>query len=308
MTEKMEATREGLGRALLKLGENKNVVALAASVGDSTKAFDFKKQYPDRYFEAGIAEQNMIGMAAGLALAGKIPIPSTFATFLPGRCYDQIRQSVCYSNLNVKLVSTHAGLTVGPDGATHQMMEDIAMLRATPNIKVIVPADSLEAEKAVIASVQEYGPFYIRLGREKTPVLGDRPFEIGKADVLKEGSHVTIIACGMMVYYALYAAKRLEEEKISVRVINMHTIKPIDRDAIIKAAKETKRIVTAEEHQVFGGLGSAVAEVVSQEYPVKMKIIGMKDQFGESGNAAELMQKYGLTDKEIYEAALSILK
>ncbi len=304
------ATRDGFGKAILKLGEeDKRIVVLGASVGDSTRAFDFKAKFPDRYVEAGIAEANMIGMSAGLALAGKIPFPTSFATFLPGRCYDQIRQSVCYSNLNVKLVATHAGLTVGADGATHEMMEDVAMLRATPNIKIIVPCDSLEAEKATYALAKETGPFYLRLGREKIPVFTDAktPFEIGKSVTLKDGKDITIIACGFMVYYSLLAAERLEKEKISVRVINMHTIKPIDANAIIKAAKETKAIVTAEEHQIYGGLGSAVAEVVSQNYPVKMKIIGMQDRFGESGKASDLLKKYGLTDDEIYDAAKMLI-
>src|SRR3989344_2983992 len=229
--EKKLATRDGFGKALIRLGEkNKNIVALSASVGDSTRAYEFREKFPDRYIEAGIAEQNMIGMAAGLALAGKIPFPSSFATFLPGRCYDHIRQSVCYSNLNVKLVSTHAGLTVGPDGATHQMMEDIAMMRATPNIKVIVPADALEAEKAIEAVAEMKGPAYVRLGREKTPVFTteETPFEIGKAVHLRKGKDITIIACGLMVYYSLLAAESLEKEGISAAVINMHTIKPID--------------------------------------------------------------------------------
>src|SRR3989344_3583920 len=234
--EKKLATRDGFGKALIRLGEkNKNIVALSASVGDSTRAYEFREKFPDRYIEAGIAEQNMIGMAAGLALAGKIPFPSSFATFLPGRCYDHIRQSVCYSNLNVKLVSTHAGLTVGPDGATHQMMEDIAMMRATPNLKVIVPADAIEAEKATIAISKIKGPCFLRLGREKVPVTTTEktPFEIGKANTLKDGKDITIIACGVMVYEALVAAKELEKENIIARVINLHTIKPIDEKTII---------------------------------------------------------------------------
>jgi transketolase len=299
------ATREGFGKAILELGmKNKNIIALSAGVGDSTMAHSLKAKIPEQYIEAGIAEANLIGMSAGLALAGKIPFPTSFASFLPGRCYDQIRQSVCYSNLNVKLVATHAGLTVGQDGATHQMMEDVAMLRATPNIKIIVPCDALEAEKATYAVAKTNGPFYLRLGREKIPVFTDNKtsFEVGKSITLKEGKDITIIACGIMVYYALLAAEKLEKENVSVRVINMHTIKPIDKDAIIKAAKETKAIVTAEEAQIYGGLGSAVAEVISQNYPVPMKIIGMPDKFGESGKSSDLMKKYGLTDNEIYFA------
>ena len=305
------ATRDGFGKAILQLGEhNKDIYVLSASVGDSTRAFNFKEKFPDRYIEAGIAEASMIGLSCGLALGGKIPFPTSFATFLPGRCYDQIRQSVCYSNLNVKLVATHAGLTVGADGATHQMMEDIAMLRALPNLTIIIPCDSLEAEKATIAVAKMKGPCYLRLGREKTPVftMQNTPFEIGKAVTLREGKDVTIISTGFMVYYALIAAESLQNEGISARVVNMHTIKPIDRETIIKAARETKVIVTAEEHQIYGGLGSAVAEVVVQNHPVPMRIIGMKDQFGESGKPSELMIKYGLSVQEIIDAVKSLIQ
>ncbi|MEM2131159.1 MAG: transketolase family protein [Candidatus Woesearchaeota archaeon] len=329
-TEKIEkiATRDGFGKAIVNLGNDKKigkkVYVLSASVGDSTKAFDFKKNFPERYIETGIAEANMIGISAGLALTGKIPFATAFASFLPGRCYDQIRQSVCYSNLNVKLIATHAGLTVGPDGATHQMMEDIAMLRALPNLKIIIPSDAIEAEKATYAIAYEKGPFYLRLGREKMPIITDKyynnknnkskdkinknnEFKIGKANKLKEGKDLTIIATGIMVYYALLAAEELEKQKISVRVINMHTIKPIDSEEIIKAAKETKAIITAEEHQIYGGLGSAVSEVLSQNYPKKIKIIGMQDKFGESGEAKELLEKYNLNEKEIIKEALLLL-
>ncbi|MFH2020066.1 MAG: transketolase family protein [archaeon] len=302
--------RDGFGNAIVKLGEkNPKIVVLAAGVGDSTQAFKFKEKFPDRYIEVGIAEQNMVGIAAGLALGGKIPFATSFATFLPGRCFDQIRQSVCYANLNVKLVATHAGLTVGADGATHQMMEDITLMRSLPNMAVIVPCDAVEAEKAVIAAAEMTGPVFIRLGRDKQPVIAqDKGFEIGKSILMKEGNDVTVIATGIMVYYALMAAEELKKEGISARVINLHTIKPIDKDAIIKAAKETKGIVTVEEHQIYGGLGSAVAEVLSQEYPAKLKIIGMPDKFGESGKPDELLKKYGLTEKEIFEAAKKILK
>ncbi|MEM4397970.1 MAG: transketolase family protein [Candidatus Woesearchaeota archaeon] len=326
--EKIEkiATRDGFGKAILNLGSSeigKDIYVLSASVGDSTKAFDFKKKFPERYIETGIAEANMIGISAGLALTGKIPFATAFASFLPGRCYDQIRQSVCYSNLNVKLIATHAGLTVGPDGATHQMMEDIAMLRALPNLKIIVPCDAIEAEKATYAIAYEKGPFYLRLGREKMPIITDKyynkdnknkdkinnnEFKIGKAIRLKEGKDITIIATGIMVYYALLSAEELEKQKISVRVVNMHTIKPIDSEEIIKAAKETKAIITAEEHQIYGGLGSSVSEVLSQNYPKKIKIIGMKDSFGESGEAKDLLEKYNLNEKEIIKEALLLLK
>lgn len=309
-SRKMAATREGFGDALIALGEkNKDIVALAAGVGDSTKMHPFRERFPDRYIEVGIAEQNMIGISAGLALAGKIPFASSFAAFLPGRCYDQIRQSVCYSNLNVKLVGTHAGLTVGPDGATHQMLVDVSILRALPNMTIICPADSGEAYRATEAAAAMKGPCYLRLSREKLPVFMDKntPFEIGKSITLREGEDVTIIACGVEVYYSLLAAETLEEEGISARVLNMHTIKPLDKYAIIKAAKETGAIVTAEEHQVFGGLGSAVAEIVTQNHPVPMRFVGMQDVFGESGKAAELLVKYNLTDEGIADAVRAIL-
>ena len=305
----MPATRDGFGKAIVELAAaNKNIIALAASVGDSTRAEKVKEKFPDQYVECGISEQNMIGVSAGLALGGKIPFPTSFCSFLPGRCFDQIRQSVCYANLNVKLVATHAGLSVGMDGATHQMMEDIAMMRALPNLTVIVPADALEAERATIAVSQFKGPAYLRLGREETPNFTDNSiFRIGKADTLKEGSDATIIACGLMVYYSLLAAQMLEKEGIKVRVLNMHTIKPIDKEAIIKAAKETKYIVTAEEHQINGGLGGAVAEVLSQNYPCKLKIVGMQDKFGESGKPSDLLKKYGLTENEIVEAVKGVM-
>lgn len=308
------ATRDGFGKAIVNLGNypeiGNKIVVLSSSVGDSTKAFDFKKRFPDKYIECGIAEANMIGVSAGLALSGKIPFATAFASFLPGRCYDQIRQSVCYSNLNVKLIATHAGLSVGPDGATHQMMEDIAMLRATPNIKIIVPCDALEAEKATYAIAKEKGPFYLRLGREKVPLItnNNTEFKIGKAIRLKEGNDITIIATGIMVYYALLAAEELEKQNISVRVVNMHTIKPLDYEEVLKAAKQTKAIITAEEHQIYGGLGSAVSEFLSQNYPKKISIIGMQDRFGESGNAPKLMEKYGLNEKEIIKQALLLIK
>jgi transketolase len=306
----MKATREGLGNALKKLAEtNKEVVALAAGVGDSTQSLNMKKLHPERYIEAGIAEQNMVTMAAGLALAGKIPFASSFASFLPGRCFDQIRQSVCYANLNVKLVSTHAGLTVGPDGATHQMMEDIAMMRALPNMTVVVPCDALEAERAVLHAAEMRGPIYIRLGREKMPVLTqDKKFELGKGMLMRQGKDLTIIATGIMVNEAMVAAEELEKDGISARVINIHTIKPIDEEMILQAAKETKHIVTAEEHQVYGGLGGAVAELLSKKLPTKMSIVGMKDTFGESGSAKDLMKKYGLDSATIVSASKELLQ
>ncbi len=304
-TEEMRSTREAFGEALLRLGEeNPNIVALAAGCSDSTKMDAFVKRFPERYIEAGIAEANMVGIAAGLALAGKIPFASSFAAFVPGRCFDHIRQSVCYSNLNVKLVGTHAGLTVGEDGATHQMMEDIALLRSLPGMTIVVPADAVEAEKATRAIAAWKGPCYLRLGRNKQPVftLAETPFEIGKAVELRSGSDITIIACGVMVHKALLAADALGKEGISARVINMHTLKPPDEEAILRAARETGAIVTAEEHQVFGGLGGAVAEAVCKRHPVPMRIIGMRDAFGESGKPDELLVKHGLTEREITDA------
>lgn len=306
-----KATRDGFGAAIVQLGEkNKDIVVLSASVGDSTRAYKFKERFPDRYVEAGIAEASMIGISCGLALVGKIPFPTSFATFLPGRCYDHIRQSVCYSSLNVKLVATHAGITVGEDGATHQMMEDIAMLRATPNLTIVVPADSLEAEKATEAIAAVSGPCYLRLGREEIPVFTEKgtPFTIGKAVTLREGTQVSIIACGIMVYFSLLAAEALAGAGISAMVINMHTIKPIDRDAIIKAAKETGRIVTAEEHQINGGLGGAVAEIVAESCPVPVLRVGMQDKFGESGKPLLLLEKYGMAAEDIVGAVNRIIR
>ncbi len=310
-TQEMRSTREAFGKALTEIGEsNKDIVALSAGCSDSTKANLFAKRFPERYIEAGIAEANMIGMAAGLALAGKIPFASSFAAFVPGRCYDHIRQSVCYSHLNVKLVGTHAGITVGEDGATHQMMEDIAMLRALPDMTIVVPADAVEAEKATRAAAEMEGPCYLRLGRNASPVFTteETQFEIGRAVVLREGKDVTLIACGVEVYYSLLAAEALEKEGISARVLDMHTLKPIDKDTIIRAAKETGAIVTAEEHQVLGGLASAVAEVVAQHHPVPMRFVGMQDMFGESGKPAELLKKHGMDDTAIAGAARDVLR
>jgi len=302
------ATRDGFGKAICELGADERIVVLAASVGDSTRAYKFREKFPARYIEAGIAEQNMIGMASGLALGGMVPFATSFCTFLPGRCYDQIRQSVCYSNLNVKLVATHAGITVGADGATHQMMEDLAMLRALPGLTIMVPADSLEAEKATLAAAKIRGPCYLRLSREPLPLLkGDATFEVGKAQTLREGSDVTIAACGIMTYYALLAAETLAASGISARVLNVHTLKPIDAVALERAARETGGIVTAEEHQVIGGLGSAVAETLAERYPVPVRRVGMLDRFGESGQPAELLQKHGMTADAIVHAAKELL-
>ena len=296
------APREAYGKALVKLGKiNDDVVVLDADLSKSTKTNDFYKAYPDRFFNMGIAEQNLVGAACGFAAAGKIPFASTFAMFATGRAFEIIRNSACYPKLNVKICATHAGITVGEDGGSHQSVEDISLMRSIPNMTVLVPADGVEAEKMIFAAAEYNGPMYVRLGRSAVPTLFDENynFEIGKGVVLKEGNDATIIACGMMVNEALIAADMLKEENINVRVINMSTIKPIDTELIIKAAKETKAIVTAEEHSIIGGLGSAVSEVVSENHPVKVKKVGLNDCFGESGTPGELLEKYGLTAKNI---------
>ena len=298
------ATREAYGKALVKLGKiNEDVVVLDADLSKSTKTNDFCKAYPNRFFNMGIAEQNLVGAACGFAAAGKIPFASTFAMFATGRAFEVIRNSACYPKLNVKICATHAGITVGEDGGSHQSVEDISLMRSVPNMTVLVPADGVEAEKMIFAAAEFNGPMYVRLGRSAVPTLfnEDYNFEIGKGVVLKEGNDATIIACGMMVNEAILAADMLKEENINVRVINMSTIKPIDTELIIKAAKETKAIVTAEEHSIIGGLGSAVSEVVSENCPIIVKKVGINDCFGESGTPAELLEKYGLTAKHIVE-------
>lgn len=298
------ATREAYGKALVKLGKmNDDVVVLDADLSKSTKTNDFLNAYPNRFFNMGIAEQNLVGAACGLAAAGKVPFASTFAMFATGRAFEVIRNSVCYPKLNVKIAATHAGITVGEDGGSHQSVEDISLMRSIPNMTVVVPADGIEAEKMIFAAAEFDGPMYIRLGRSAVPTIfeEDYNFEIGKGVVLRDGNDVTIIACGIMVNEALIVADMLKEENINARVINMSTIKPIDTDLIIKAAKETKAIVTAEEHSVIGGLGSAVSEVVSESNPTIVKKVGMNDCFGESGTPGELLEKYGLTAEKIVE-------
>lgn len=296
------ATREAYGKALVKLGHQRaDVVVLDADLSKATKTDFFAKEFPDRFFDVGIAEQNLMGTAAGLALGGKIPFASTFAVFATGRAFDQIRQSIVYPHVNVKIAATHAGITVGEDGASHQAFEDIALMRVLPDMAVIVPADAVETEQVVMAAAQFSGPMYIRLGRLAVPVLfdSDYKFELGRAQKLREGKDATVIACGVMVSEALQAAEVLAQDGIEVRVVNMSTIKPLDRTAVIEAAKETRFIVTAEEHSIIGGLGSAVAEVLAEECLVPMARIGMRDTFGESGSPAELMQKYHLTAETI---------
>ena len=299
------ATRDAYGKTLLKLGEiNDDVVVLDADLSKSTKTNDFSKAFPNRFFNMGIAEQNLIGAACGLATAGKIPFASTFAMFATGRAFEVIRNSVCYPKLNVKICATHAGITVGEDGASHESIEDIAIMRAIPNMTVVVPADGIETEKVILEAAKYNGPMYVRLGRSAVPTLfnEDYKFEIGKGSVVRDGNDATIIACGMMVNEAIIAHESLKSEGINVRVINMSTIKPIDKELIINAAKETKAIITAEEHSIVGGLGSAVSEVVSEECPVVVKKVGVKDVFGESGTPAELLEKHGLTAKHIVES------
>lgn len=310
--KQLKPTRFGFGEGLKVLGEKyPNVVALGADITSSVSVNFFKEAFPNRFFSFGIAEQNIMGAAAGFALGGKIPFATTYAVFSALRATDQVRISICYNNLPVKIGGAHAGISVGPDGATHQALEDIAIMRVLPNMTVLSPCDATQTKLATIASVEQVnGPAYIRFGREAVPdfTTEDFPFEVGKGQLLKEGKDVTIIATGHLVWEALQAAYQLEKQNIDVRVINIHTIKPIDEDIIIKAAKETGLIVTAEEHQIYGGLGSAVAEVLVKENPVKVKMIGMNDQFGESGKPEELMQKYGLTSGHIAETVIEINK
>lgn len=301
-----QATREAYGQALEELGAvRQDVVVLDADLSKSTKTSMFQSKYPDRFFNAGIAEQNLMGLAAGFAAAGKVPFASAFAVFATGRAYDQIRNSICYPRLNVKIAATHAGITVGEDGGSHQALEDINLMRGLPNMTVLVPADGPEAKNAVKAAAEYEGPVYIRLGRSGVPTItdADAPFVIGKGRVMREGSDVTLIGCGMMVAKALEAADALAEEDVSAAVIDMSTIKPIDRELIVEWAKKTGAIVTAEEHNIIGGLGSAVAEVLVEEALVPMERVGIEDVFGESGTGGELVEKYRLTAEHIVEKA-----
>lgn len=304
------ATRDAYGEVLAELGAvNENIVVLEADLSKSTKTSDFRKVYPERHLNMGIAEQNMLGVAAGMAAAGKIPFASSFAVFATGRAYDQIRNSIAYPNLNVKIAATHAGLTVGEDGGSHQMLEDIALMRALPNMTVIVPADGVETKQAVKAAAEYEGPVYIRMGRPKVPVLfgDDYKFEIGKGVVLKEGSDVTLAATGIMVSKAVEAAELLAAEGISAAVVNISTIKPLDAELIIAQAQKTGAVVTCEEHNIYGGLGSAVAEVLVENCPVPMVRVGVEDKFGESGLPDELLEKYGLTAAAIVEKAKAVI-
>ena len=308
---KQKPTRDGAGEALLELGKkNKNVFVLSADLTESTRAGWFKKQFPERFISFGVAEQDMIGTAAGLALSGKIPYACTFGVFASGRAWDQMRVSVAYMNLNVKVIGTHGGITVGEDGATHQALDEVALMRILPNMTVIVPADANEAYKATIKAASYEGPVYIRLGRNPAPILTktEDDFEIGKAVLYRDGTDVTIITCGHSLYEAKKAHEKLKEKGISARVINLHTPKPLDTETILKAAKETKAFVTVEEHTVFGGMGSAVSEFVSQNFPVPIKMVGIKDTFGESGEPLELLKHFNLTTDDVIKAAHEVLK
>lgn len=311
MIEHHLATREAYGKTLLELGEKyPNLVVLDADLSVSTKTCYFCAKFPDRFFNIGVAEQDMMGIAAGLATTGKIVFASTFAVFATGRAWDQIRVSIAYPRLNVKIVATHGGITTGEDGVTHQATEDLAIMRTMPNMTVIVPSDAIETAKVIREVAGFYGPAYVRLSRPKTPLVNDEnyKFEIGKGIILREGRDITLIACGMMVHRALKAAEALKNEGIDARVVNMHTLKPLDKELIVESAKKTKAIVTCEEHTIIGGLGSAVAEVVSENYPVKVVRVGIRDMFAESGKPEELMVKYGLTSKDIVAAAKNVLK
>jgi len=299
------ATRESYGNALAELGaQNPNVVVLDADLAGATKTGIFKKAFPERHIDCGIAEGNMMGVAAGLATCGKVVFASSFAMFAAGRAFEQVRNSIGYPHLNVKIGATHAGISVGEDGATHQCNEDIAIMRTIPGMTIICPADDVEARAAVKAAAEYEGPVYLRFGRLAVPVINDEAtykFEIGKGITMKEGKDVTIIATGLEVSESLEAAKLLEADGISAEVIDIHTIKPIDRELVVASAKKTGKVVTVEEHSVIGGLGGAVAEVLAEEAPTKMLRIGMMDQFGESGPAKALIEKYGLDAKSIYE-------
>ena len=297
-----KATRQSYGEALLELGkENKNVVVFDADLSTATKTNLFAKEFPDRFFDMGIAEQNMISTAAGIATCGKIAYASTFAVFAAGRAYDQIRNSVCYPKLNVKICATHAGITVGEDGATHQMLEDISIMRTLPNMTVISTSDDIETKWAVKEISKINGPVYLRLSRLATPVIynENQKFEIGKAIQIGDGTDATIFATGVTVSEALKAQEQLKENGIDVRVVDIHTIKPIDRDIIIKCAKETKKLISIEDHNVIGGLGSAISEVLTDECPTELIRLGINDTFGKSGNAVELMEYFGITAKNI---------
>ena len=309
---KKVATRESYGNALAELGDKyENLYVFDADLAAATKTGIFKKKFPDRFFDCGIAESNMMGVAAGMAATGKIPFVSTFAMFAAGRAFEQVRNSIGYPHLNVKIGATHAGISVGEDGATHQCNEDIALMRTIPGMTVIIPADDVEAKAAVEAAINYEGPVYMRFGRLAVPVFNDPDtykFEIGKGIKLRDGNDITIVATGLMVYEAIEAAKTLAEQGIEATVINIHTIKPIDKDTIIEAAKNTGLVLTVEEHSVIGGLGEAVCDVLSENYPTKVVKIGVNDEFGHSGPAVDLLKQYGLCAENIVAKASEAVK
>lgn len=299
------ATRESYGNKIAELGEkNKKIVVLDADLASATKTSVFKKRVPERFFDMGIAEQDMIATAAGMATCGQIPFASTFAVFATGRAYDQIRNSICYPNLNVKICATHAGISVGEDGATHQMLEDLGLMRGLPNMTVMSVSDDTQAKWAVEAIANKEGPVYLRLGRLASPIIYDenQHFEIGKGIQIGEGTDATVIATGLMVSEAIKAQEELEEQGIHIRVVDIHTIKPIDQELIVKCAKETKHILTIEDHSIIGGLGSTVCEVLAEQYPTKVTRLGMQDQFGKSGKAEKLLEFFGLSKDGIIKA------
>ena len=304
-------TRSGFGDGLTQLGKtNPNVVALCADLTGSLKMNDFKDQFPERFFQVGIAEANMMGIAAGMTIGGKIPFTGTFANFSTSRVYDQVRQSIAYSGKNVKLCASHAGLTLGEDGATHQVLEDIGMMKMLPGMTVINPCDYNQTKAATIAIADYNGPVYLRFGRPKVPIFipEDTPYEIGKALILQEGTDVSIFATGHLVWEAVEAAQALEKEGLSVELINIHTIKPLDNESILRSVAKTKCVVTAEEHQIAGGMGESIAQLLAINHPVPMEFVAVNDKFGESGKPADLMKKYGLYSSDIIKATHRVLK
>jgi transketolase len=304
-------TRSGFGEGIVEAArKNPNIVALTADLGGSLKLNQFIKEFPERFFQCGIAEANMMGIAAGLTIGGKIPFTTTFANFSTGRVYDQIRQSIAYSNKNVKICASHAGLTLGEDGATHQILEDIGMMKMLPGMTVIVPCDFNQTKAATLAIADHQGPVYLRFGRPGWPIFTqpDKPFQIGKAQYFSEGADVSIFACGHMVWKAIEAGKILEEKGIGVEIINIHTIKPLDTEAVLNSIRKTKCAVTVEEHNVIGGLGDAIAQVGARHFPIPIEFIGTKDTFGESGTPLELLKKYGLDSPDILNAVEKVMK
>lgn len=311
LNQEHRSTRDAYGDALLALAKtNKNIVVVSADLAESTRVQAFAKKYPSRFIEVGVAEQNMLGVAAGLALSGKTVFASSFAVFSPGRNWDQLRISICYSQANVKIVSTHAGLSVGEDGASHQALEDIAITRVLPNLIVISPLDYEETKKAVVAISKIKNPVYLRLHRQNSTQITDRKstFQIGKANILQSGTDITLVGCGPILNEAIIAAANLKKKKISVEIINCHTIKPLDKKTILKSLQKTKKLITLEEHQIAGGLGSAILEQVISDFPVPVKMIGVQDSFGESGTPKELWHKYKIDNHYIFQEIIKIIK